>query len=195
LQGAATCSASHFILRAKSVIVYALGGEVMISKISLKAIAVWQLVAAAFISLSVYQLAMIVINERPPGSLFYLAAMTLFFFVNLIGGALLLKGTELGRKLSLGNFAAQVLAFNTPWIGYGYNSLMQIYVSAFINSPPGTYLAGAGFEFNPGRFWILISEEIPEKPQLAVDIISIAFCIVLFRAARGRASVPAQATA
>jgi hypothetical protein len=166
----------------------------MISKISLKAIAVWQIVAAAFISLDVFKIAMIVINDRPPGSLFYLTAMTVFFSVNLAGGVLLLKGTELGRKLSLGNFAAQLLAINTPWIGYSYISLMQLYVGVFINSPPGTYLAGAGFEFNPGRFWLLISEEIPGKPQLAIDIISIVFCIVLFRAARGRASKQAQST-
>jgi hypothetical protein len=153
----------------------------MLRKISAKFIAIWQLVGAGFISLGVYQLITLDLSQGTPGALFNLTVLTFFVVINLLAGILLLRGSELGRKLSLGNFVAQLLAVNTSWIGFSYISLLQIYVGAFINSPPGTYLAGAGLDFQPGRFWLRLFDEMPGVPQLTINLVAVAFCAVLVK--------------
>ena len=154
----------------------------MFWKVSSKIVAIFELISAAFFGLNTYQWLVFTV-QQPNGSLVISSAISFgLLMLNLVAGIALLRNSILGYRLSLVNIAAQVFSINSPWFAYGYVGLLKFYAGAFINSPPGTYfLVGMGFDLSPGQFWVSF-QQIAQKPQIALDLISLSFFLFLYRA-------------
>jgi hypothetical protein len=160
----------------------------MLLKTSARAIAIYQLLAAAVISV----LAILAFWQgQVPIADFNTTVSLVMVMLNLLAGVELLRGRRRGCWASFVNELFQIPTLAIPGISYDYIALGQGFLGVSMNPQglPGvsidpaevfTYRFDFGFQFMPGTFSLWLGG-VPATTTVNIDLISLAFAVVLWR--------------
>jgi hypothetical protein len=122
-------------------------------------------------------------------SLITLALFAAFVSLNLFAGVESYRNRRRGYWVGLLNELLQVPSLAIPGFAYEYIGLGQVVVGVKINPSDFTFLVGFSADLLPGTFLLWLAGP-SDGANIAVDVISAAFVIVLWRALYSPASTP-----